>query len=146
MNVRQVLLSLMLLSAGGVSAQVQIDIDAAQKGKQVSPMLYGIFYEDINHAADGGLYAELVRNRSFEDSSEKPDHWNVIGNATLKLTSKNLLNNVQRNAIEVTFTNKGDGFSNEGFWGIPAVQGRTYRLSFWAKGKLKGKLKAYLGS
>ncbi len=146
MNVRQVLLSLMLLSAGGVSAQVQIDIDAAQKGKQVSPMLYGIFYEDINHAADGGLYAELVRNRSFEDSSEKPDHWNVIGNATLKLTSKNLLNNVQRNAIEVTFTNKGDGFSNEGFWGIPAVQGRTYRLSFWAKGKLKGNLKAYLGS
>ena len=146
MNVRQVLLSLVLLSAGGVSAQVQIDIDAAQKGKQVSPMLYGIFYEDINHAADGGLYAELVRNRSFEDSSEKPDHWNVIGNATLKLTSKNLLNNVQRNAIEVTFTNKGDGFSNEGFWGIPAVQGRTYRLSFWAKGKLKGNLKAYLGS
>ena len=48
-------------------AQVVIDIDAQQRGPKVSPMLYGIFYEDINHAADGGLYAELIRNRSFED-------------------------------------------------------------------------------
>ena len=53
--------------AAAVQAQVTIDIDAQQRGPKVSPMLYGIFYEDINHAADGGIYAELIRNRSFED-------------------------------------------------------------------------------
>ena len=69
MNVRQVLLSLMLLSAGGVSAQVQIDIDAAQKGKQVSPMLYGIFYEDINHAADEREFDVFISHAS-EDKDQ----------------------------------------------------------------------------
>ena len=58
-----------LLMAGcalyaAAQAQVTIDIDAQQRGPKVSPMLYGIFYEDINHAADGGIYAELIRNRS----------------------------------------------------------------------------------
>lgn len=53
--------------AATAQAQITIDIDAQQRGPKVSPMLYGIFYEDINHAADGGIYAELIRNRSFED-------------------------------------------------------------------------------
>ena len=63
----------MLLMAGcalfsaTAKAQVTIDIDAQQRGPKVSPMLYGIFYEDINHAADGGIYAELIRTSSFED-------------------------------------------------------------------------------
>ena len=145
MRAKQLLLSALLLTAGTVSAQVTVDVDGARKGPRVSPMLYGIFYEDINHAADGGLYAELVRNRSFEDNDKAPDHWHAKGGATLKLIEKNLINKVQGQALEVTFSGAGDGFGNEGFWGIPAVQGRTYRLSFWAKGKLKGRLKAYLG-
>ena len=58
------LLSMLVLKA---SAQVNIDVDLQQPGHPVSPMLYGIFFEDINHAADGGLYAELIRNRSFEE-------------------------------------------------------------------------------
>ena len=144
MKVRTIALSTLLLSSLGASAQVTVDVDAAQKGKAVSPMLYGIFYEDINHAADGGLYAELVRNRSFEDNNKAPEHWKAKGNASLQLISKGLLNKVQGKALEVTFNGDGDGFNNEGYWGIPAVQGRTYKLSFWAKGKLKGKLKAYL--
>ncbi len=145
MKARNIALSTLLLSALGASAQVTIDVDAAQKGKAVSPMLYGIFYEDINHAADGGLYAELIRNRSFEDNDEQPEHWKAKGNATLRLVDKGLLNKAQGKALEVTFNGEGDGFNNEGYWGIPAVQGRTYKLSFWAKGKLKGKLKAFIG-
>lgn len=46
--------------ATAVHAQVTIDIDTQQRGPKVSQMLYGIFYEDINHAADGGIYAELM--------------------------------------------------------------------------------------
>lgn len=144
MRIKNYLLSAMLLSAATAQAQVTVDLDAAQKGKAVSPTLYGIFYEDINHAADGGIYAELVRNRSFEDSDEKAENWATVGNAKMQLITKALLNKAQGHALEVTFTGDGDGVKNEGFWGIPAVQGRTYKLSFWAKGKLQGKLKVYL--
>lgn len=44
----------------------KIEIDVNKRGNNVSPCLYGIFYEDINHAGDGGLYGELIKNRSFE--------------------------------------------------------------------------------
>ena len=68
MNYRKMLLMTgCAVIAAAVQAQVTIGIDAQQRGPKVSPMLYGIFYEDINHAADGGIYAELIRNRSFED-------------------------------------------------------------------------------
>ena len=69
MIMRKVILSLALsaMTAIGTQAQVNINIDAQQLGPKISPTHYGIFFEDINHAADGGLYAELIRNRSFED-------------------------------------------------------------------------------
>lgn len=128
------------------AAQVTVDVDASHKAGAVSPDLYGIFYEDINHAADGGLYAELVRNRSFEDNDKNPEHWTSLGGASLSLVGRQLLNVKQHHALQVSFKQAGDGFGNEGNWGIPAVQGRTYRLSFWAKGKVKNGLKVYLGS
>ena len=55
------------------AAQVNVEVDLADKRAQVSPTLYGIFFEDINHAADGGLYAELVQNRSFEEKDSMPN-------------------------------------------------------------------------
>lgn len=84
-----------------MNAQVVIDIDATQRGPLVSPTHYGIFYEDINHAADGGLYAELIRNRSFEDDTT-PCHWHSVGDAQIVLVQNDLLNNVQHNALNVT--------------------------------------------
>ncbi len=133
----------------GMQAQVTVGVDVAHPLYDVSPTLYGIFYEDINHAADGGLYAELVRNRSFEDNAHAADHWTTVGEgaarASLRLVSKQLLNSAQHAALEVTFKgSKGQksGVANEGFWGINAVQGSSYRLSFWAKGKLQAPLRA----
>ena len=61
-----------------VSAQVTINIDLNKSGHPVSPTLYGIFFEDINHAADGGLYAELIRNRSFEEKADEPLAWKTF--------------------------------------------------------------------
>ncbi|WP_291870880.1 alpha-L-arabinofuranosidase C-terminal domain-containing protein [Maribacter sp.] len=55
-----------------------ITIDLAQKGADVSPSMYGVFFEEINHAGDGGLYAEMVQNRSFE-SKEYPEGYRVEG-------------------------------------------------------------------
>ncbi len=56
----------------GPSVGGSIAIDAARRGARIPPTLYGIFYEEINHAGDGGLYAELVRNRGFEDANLPP--------------------------------------------------------------------------
>lgn len=60
--------SILLLGATSTMAQTEpIRIDMSKKGAVVSPNLYGIFFEEISHAGDGGLYAELVQNRGFEE-------------------------------------------------------------------------------
>ncbi len=125
------------LAAG---AQVNITVDTAPTGVDISPMLYGIFYEDINHAADGGIYAELIRNRSFEDDAEKPVFWepytSVRGEVSMTIETQNLLNGVQKQCLHVVTTGIADtdaGVLNNGYWGINAVKGREYQLSLWLK-------------
>lgn len=133
--------------SNAANSQVVINIDADKRGPMVSTTHYGIFYEDINHAADGGLYAELIRNRSFEDDAT-PCNWFSVGDAKIALVKDDLLNDVQHNALSVTIARDGDGVRNEGFWGINAVKGRKYQLSFWAKSNMnyKGLLTARLQS
>jgi hypothetical protein len=63
---------------GKKPAALKLKIDANHPGINISHDLYGIFFEDINHAADGGLYAELIRNRSFEDNTTTPEYWALI--------------------------------------------------------------------
>lgn len=151
MKRNNILLAALLASSLAANAQVKINVDAANPGIKVSPNLYGIFFEDINHAADGGLYAELISNRSFEDSDNAIPTWRTsVSNGasiTSQLVSKALLNNAQGKALQITV--KADkaataSLINEGFWGINAVQGRTYKLSLFAKGNYKGGLKARL--
>lgn len=132
------------------NAQVVINVDARQMGPEISPTHYGIFYEDINHAADGGLYAELIRNRSFEDdgNSQNISNWFAVGKASISLTQSSLLNSVQHNALDLKLTASGDGVANEGFWGMNVVEGQNYQLSFFAKSDqgFKGALDARLVS
>ena len=151
MKLNNILLAALLASSLAANAQVKINVDAANPGIKVSPNLYGIFFEDINHAADGGLYAELISNRSFEDSDNAIPTWRTSASngasITSQLVSKALLNNAQGKALQITV--KADkaataSLINEGFWGINAVQGRTYKLSLFAKGNYKGGLKARL--
>ena len=159
MKSRNLLLTLLMVPAMA-SAQVNINIDAAQRGPKISPTHYGIFFEDINHAADGGIYAELIRNRSFEDGPNygapaDMQGWKALAqqpgqiNARLIQPSKKtpLMNKAQGNAVELNINATAEQpacLINEGFWGINAVQGRTYRLSFWMKGQFKGIIKARL--
>ena len=151
MKRNNIFLAALLASSLAANAQVKINVDAANPGIKVSPNLYGIFFEDINHAADGGLYAELISNRSFEDSDNAIPTWRTSASngasITSQLVSKALLNNAQGKALQITV--KADkaataSLINEGFWGINAVQGRTYKLSLFAKGNYKGGLKARL--
>ncbi len=158
--IKKLLITLCFAAMMTANAQVLMTVDANQRGPKISPTHYGIFFEDINHAADGGLYAELIRNRSFEDGEGygKPanmEAWSTSAATPAQLVAKliqsskkvKLLNAAQGNALELTVNATPASpacLINEGYWGINAVQGRSYKLSFFAKGKYKGGIKAML--
>ncbi len=151
MKIKHFLFIAFLMMSAAAQAQVNINVDARQKGLPISPMLYGIFFEDINHAADGGLYAELIANRSFEDSRDATPAWTAVAapgaEVSAELVTKKLLNDAQHQALMLKVNASAEApacLANEGFWGINAVQGQSYRLTFWARGKYKGALKARL--
>ena len=115
---------------------------------QVSPMLYGLMTEEINHSYDGGLYAELIRNRIFKDSKTSPEGWSVVkDNAASEVAIKliaaeeHVPNDERRNAINGALTaclrltvekvNGRVGIANEGYWGIPVKPSTTYNASFY---------------
>ena len=115
------------------SAQVHVlDVNTKKLGAPVQPTMYGIFFEDINYAADGGLYAEMVKNRSFEF----PQHlmgWRAFGN--FEVEDDGLF---ERNPHYVRLKYSGHrdkftGLENEGFFGIAVKEGATYRFSLWAR-------------
>ena len=135
-----------ILCAFTGKAQLSFDFSTSQRGPLLSPLQYGIFYEEINHGGDGGLYAELIRNRSFEDNATAPDGWQKLGDTGLNMVSTNLLNNAQAHALKLTINENYAGVRNEGFWGMNIVEGETYTLTFWAKtdGTFDGRMVAEL--
>ena len=134
------------LTAGlAVAAPATITVAANQPGHKVSPTLWGIFFEDINLSADGGLYAELIRNRSFEDSDEL-QQWEVVkssgAEATATVTCEqpwadNPLNTRNKHSLRLQVTKASPtataGISNSGYWGIPVRAGEEMHLSFAAR-------------
>jgi alpha-L-arabinofuranosidase len=137
-----------------MAADSSITVGVDKPGVKVSPMLWGIFFEDINLSTDGGIYAELVRNRSFEES-DKPDSWVPIssGNAkiTLAVDSEKPVSAKNLHALKVTVTDTGvarAGVANGGYWGMSVVKGGKYNLSLCARsdGLFKGPLTVTLES
>ena len=130
----------LICMCAGTRAQVVMNINSAQRGPLTSPYQWGLFFEEINHAGDGGLYAELVRNRSFEES-QYDNGWHKVSSSTYRKTSENLtlLNNAQTACLDL-YTgstiemNRTRGIRNEGFWGMKFEKGKTYHLSLFAKG------------
>lgn len=110
----------------------ELVIQTKKLGAEIQPTMYGLFFEDINYAADGGLYAELVKNRSFEF----PQHlmgWNTYGKVTLMDDGP-----FERNPHYVRLSDPGHGhkhtgLDNEGFFGIGVKKGEEYRFSVWAR-------------
>ena len=115
------------------SAQTHVlDVNTKKLGAPVQPTMYGIFFEDINYAADGGLYAEMVKNRSFEF----PQHlmgWRAFGNFEVEDDGP-----FERNPHYVRLKYSGHrdkftGLENEGFFGIAVKEGAIYRFSLWGR-------------
>jgi len=115
-----------------------ITIHADQPGAAVSSNLFGVFYEEINYAGEGGLYAEMVRNRAFY-SSKKADFWTLVaqGDAkgTMDVDTANPLNASIRQSLRLTMSSgPGNiGAANSGFWGMSLESGAAYNLNFFAK-------------
>ncbi|WP_204314751.1 alpha-L-arabinofuranosidase C-terminal domain-containing protein [Bifidobacterium aerophilum] len=129
-----------------MSTQHSISIHTDDRVKEQGD-LFGVFFEDLNHAADGGLYAELVRNRSFEfDPIDNPDYtpltgWTVlptVGGTRATVADAHPLNaNNQHYLVlgpAVSAADEPAGISNDGFNdGIPVQAGKRYRFSCWAR-------------
>lgn len=118
-----------------------VTIDTASPLGRVSPLFYGLMTEEINHAYDGGLYAELVRNRAFLDDAAAPAHWSTVqadgSSATMALDPKEPLNTTIATSLRLQVTQASTGhvagLTNEGYWGIPVQPDTRYRASFYAK-------------
>ena len=129
----------MALAAATLSAQTPVlRVDAGKVAGRVSPKLYGLMTEEINFSYDGGLYAELVRNRSFKEDAKEPVHWTLVqepgGGATMALDASEKLNDAIPVSLKLTIPAAGRaGIANEGFWGIPVRPNTRYRASFYAK-------------
>ncbi|MDQ8184322.1 alpha-L-arabinofuranosidase C-terminal domain-containing protein [Pelagicoccus sp. SDUM812002] len=138
-----VLFSLSLLGVSSLPAAT-LKIDMQDEGKAISPDLVGIFYEDLNYAADGGLYAELIQNRSFEYSATETASWGPFsfwdlvetGDGKGRLSLGNMrpvhVNNPHYLLLNVEAAGLGVGVANEGFDQIPVEAGKSYEVSFWA--------------
>lgn len=138
----------------------KINIKTNERITNVSKSLYGLFFEDINRAGDGGLYAELLRNRAFDDGiipdgckydaankcifsetgwasafdsyeGEGVAAWEECRGAEIRLINEGTLNKNRKRALEVKFN--GGTITNDGFMGIPVEQGKQYRFYMFAK-------------
>jgi alpha-L-arabinofuranosidase len=121
---------LALLSAS--QAPITITVHADRPGAPISPSLYGIFFEEINQAGDGGLYAELLRNRGLETAqgpNDLPEGWKSVSGATL--IPSDGPNDAHPRSIRIP---AGGSVENLGFWGVPVKANESYRLILWAKG------------
>ncbi|WP_435611992.1 alpha-L-arabinofuranosidase C-terminal domain-containing protein [Streptomyces sp. bgisy159] len=113
-----------------------ITVDPAARGASIADTMYGVFFEDINRAADGGLYAELVQNRSFEYSavdnrSYTPlTSWSVDGTAQVRDDSGRLND---RNRAYLSL-DAGSSVTNSGYnTGVRVEKGKRYDFSVWAR-------------
>ena len=132
--------------------QRSLTLDLSKTGPNVSPTLYGLMTEEINHSYDGGLYGELIRNRIFKDNKTKPEGWSLVKDnaadtASIQLIPANedhipydergqAINGALSTCLRLTVEKVSGrvGIANEGFWGIPVRPSTTYKASFYIKG------------
>jgi len=123
-------------------AEPKITVEVNNPGHAISPTLFGIFFEDINHSADGGIYPELIRNRSFEDA-DTLQYWkfeSADGMSTASISTADVqarppvppLNPFNRKSLCVE-ANGSFKLVNNGYWGMNIVQGENYTFKSAAR-------------
>ena len=134
MKVQRTILTALAVSAAlGAAAQTAtFDIDLKKVGAPIQPTMYGIFFEDINYAADGGLYAELVKNRSFEFPYSLQG-WKAFGDVEIREDGPFERCPHYARLKDPGHAHKQTGLDNEGFFGIGVEAGKAYNFSVWAR-------------
>ena len=119
-----------------------------EKGVPIQPGMIGLFFEDINYAADGGLYAEMIENRSFEFVDcfgDAGDYYAIhdcgygwhpttaCGEGRMAYVMGSPVNRSNPHYLRFTATQAGQGFCNQAYSGIHLEKGMTYNVSFYAR-------------
>ncbi|MFT3782809.1 MAG: carbohydrate binding domain-containing protein [Nibricoccus sp.] len=139
--------TLTLLATLMGAAPARIEIDVPRPGVPIPPSFYGLMTEEINYSYDGGLYAELIRNRSFQDqpsglkgrdpkppSGGVPPHWGVVGSAMAATNGVDPMNTALPLNLRITLSGGTGGVANDGYWGIPVKPSTKYTATFYARG------------
>src|SRR5580658_3708476 len=132
-----VTLSSLPLPAQAPSFTIQADHPIAT----VSPTLYGLMTEEINYSYDGGIYGELVRDRTIGRGFGALNHWPIVarGDAQVNVSAdettgpSTTLTRSLKVAVTAASANSPAGVENDGYWGIPVRPHSTYTGSFYAK-------------
>ena len=131
-------LSVIAQSSGGVA---ELNLDVTRIVSPISPTLYGLMTEEINHSYDGGLYAEMIQNRAFHSDWEGTPPWDLVrrGNAAASRSldtsngpSKALSYSMRLNVVSASDGNEA-GLTNPGFWGFGLRPDTTYTGSLYAR-------------
>lgn len=128
-----------LAAATYAQEPLSVTVRAGQPGHAIPKTLYGLFFEDINYAADGGLYPELIANRGFDWRTNEPEGWmrewrgEAMGRVSLQGGYPVNPNTWQYLRVECYAPGDGAGVANSGFGGIAVSQGEKYDLSFYAR-------------
>ncbi len=147
-------------TVSGQSVLPVIQIQADKVTATMPPTFYGLMTEEINYSYEGGLYGELIRNRTFKSdalpqhlkpeeydpakyypaaypANVAPKFWNSIGGAGLVLDTNTPLNEALNVSLKVDATTASPtapaGVANGGYWGIPVNKKTTYKVAFYAK-------------
>lgn len=129
-----VLLLSMAMGTQLIFAQTHnIQVDVKKVGSPIQKTMYGIFFEDINYGADGGLYAEMIKNRSFEFPQSLLG-WTSFGKVEIRTDDPAFPNNPHYARLSYPgHDEKRTGLDNEGFFGVSVKQDADYRFSVWAR-------------
>ncbi len=120
------------IAAGAQTKNVNLNVDLGNPVAEADSRMYGVFFEDINFGADGGLYAELVKNRSF-DFPQHLTGWTAVGGVEIRNDEPCFSRNPYYARITYTGQLTGSGIDNEGFRGIGLKNGATYDFSLYGR-------------
>ncbi|KAI5803760.1 glycoside hydrolase superfamily [Geopyxis carbonaria] len=140
-----------LLAAGLLAAASAVDALslklASNEGNVTDPLKHGLMFEDINRSGDGGLYAELIRNRGLQGSSPSTKGYTALSGETITVDSTVPLSKALPRSLRVATSNAtAGGFKNTGYYGMDIKRGNTYKGSFYAKGDGVSKFHVSLAS
>jgi alpha-L-arabinofuranosidase len=138
---------LVLTASASLAAPAKLEIALGAPGPAIPASFYGLMTEEINYSYDGGLFAELIRNRTFQDPFTSsggrdpkpqlgavPPHWSVIGDATAATNHIDPVNAALPINLRLTLAGGMGGIANNGYWGIPVKPATRYTATFYARG------------